>query len=663
MCDEEGIRLGIASHDGQVVFLIDAPDRCQRIVAMQLANAFPGGRIEVFNDPSQDPKTSSRWLRLSPDVFPLKQHAAFVEGHSREAIDPLESLLEAIKSGRSGRVRTEFWLELLPRKRKEGERAELNSRYLDARFRLRLLKCTFMRSFSRSDARSRLIQWLIRRLTRVAVTVPDEVADKLKRNLYSITIRFAVSSDSATEELANRKTAEIASALKLVTHPNSIFFVEKKPNENNFQLSSPEIATLWHFPTVAVHVPRLDKQTFRELEPPPNLPRPGDSPDILTLGRVCFRNERYKFGMDIEARRRHLWILGKTGMGKTTLLQSIIKQDLDAGRGFAVLEPHGDLAENTLKLVPRRRKNDIVFFDAADLANKVTFNPLMVPKRSDKTLVADGVLSAFQKIFGLDEGEAPRLLHIFRNCLLSLVEMPGSTLIDVQRILVEPIYRKTVISRVSNPVVRSFWLDEFGKWKPNDRTAFIASLQNKLGAFLTNEKLQRVLGDPKAKLDLRKIMDEGKVLIVNLSKGRLGENASNLLGTLIVTSLQLAAMSRANIPESDRRDFSIIMDEFQNFTSPSIATFLSEARKYRTHLIIANQFTQQIPEDILAAIFGNVGSQLFFRLGFTDGELFGHSFEKKPSAIDLVSLPPFQGYFIPQGSNQTSPFSFCLTAR
>ena len=254
------------------------------------------------------------------------------------------------------------------------------------------------------------------------------------------------------------------------------------------------------------------------------------------------------------------------------------------------------------------------------------------------------LFTAFQKIFGLDEGEAPRLLHIFRNCLLSLVEMPNANLIDVQRILIEPVFQKSVIARVSNPVVRSFWLDEFGKWKPNDRTAFIASLQNKLGAFLTNEKLQRVLGDPKYKLDLRKIMDEGKVLIVNLSKGRLGENASNLLGTLIVTSLQLAAMSRANIPESDRRDFSIIIDEFQTFATPSIATFLSEAHKYRTHLIIANQFTQQIPEDILAAILGNVGSQIAFQLGATDAELFESQFSKSITANNMMNVPKYLAY-------------------
>ena len=187
-------------------------------------------------------------------------------------------------------------------------------------------------------------------------------------------------------------------------------------------------------------------------------------------------------------------------MGKTTMLQGIIAQDLEAGRGFAVLEPHGDLAEGTLDHVPKKRKNDVIYFDPADENNKVTFNPLMVPQGSDKTLIADGVLSAFQKAFGMDESKAPRLLHIFRNCLLSLVEMPNATLMDVQRILVEPLYRKSVIARIDNPVVRSFWMDEFGMWKPHDRTAFIASLQNKLGAFLTNPKLQESWAIPRPNL-------------------------------------------------------------------------------------------------------------------------------------------------------------------
>ena len=646
LCGQQGIRLGIKSDHGQIVFLVDVPDKRQRVVAAQLENAYPGGKSEVVKKPS-DVESSHQyhsigWLRLSPDVYPLKLHQSFVEEHSRGAMDPLEGLLEIIKSGRSGRVATTLWLELKPLKKRQADRAKRNSRLLNARFPLKAIENSFERNFSGSAWNQRFKLWLIRRTVR-PVSIPEPVASKLEQHLFLASISVDVTTDAQNPKLHQQRLHDIKSALCLLTGFSAVFFVEMRPR-GSFLLTTPEIATLWHIPTVETRVPRLERSNFRELEPPPNLPRPGDSPHIVTLGRVRFRNERYKFGMDLEARRRHLWILGKTGMGKTTLLQGIINQDLAAGRGFAVLEPHGDLAENTLKHVPKHRKNDIIYFDPADENNKVTFNPLMIPKGSDKTLVADGVLTAFQKVFGMDESQAPRLLHIFRNCLLSLVEMPNATLLDVQRVLVEPLYRKSVIARVDNPVVRSFWLEEFNKWKPHDRTAFIASLQNKLGAFLTNPKLQRVFGDSKAKLDLRKVMDDGKCLIVNLSKGRLGENASNLLGTLIVSSLQLSAMSRANIPEVNRRDFSIIMDEFQNFATPSIATFLSEARKYRTHLIIANQFTKQIPEDTFAAVLGNVGNQVAFQLGTTDAELFESQFGGSANANNLTKIPKFNAY-------------------
>lgn len=641
---KEGIRLGIASHHGQLVFLIDAAKR-QRVIAAQLENAYPGGKATVVasNNGSLDRHRSKNWLRLSPDVYPLKLHRDFIEEHSREAFDPIEALLEIVKSGRSGRVSTTVWFELNHLKKREIRRRRINSRFLDSHFPIRALKDSFERNFSRSDLGRRLKLWLIRQVTRKTNQIPEATSEKLLQHLFSASICVEVSTDKPNLELHQQKIADIQGALSVLTGFSAVFFVESRP-KGSFLLNAAEIATLWHIPTLENKVPRLERNNFRELEPPPNLPRPGESPHVVTLGKVCFRNERYKFGMDIEARRRHLWVLGKTGMGKSTLLQGIIKQDLAAKRGFAILEPHGDLAENTLRHVPKQRKNDIVYFDPADENNKVTFNPLMVPKGSDKTLVADGVLTAFQKVFGFDESQAPRMLHIFRNCLLSLVEMPNATLMDVQRLLVEPLFRKSVIARVDNPVVRSFWLDEFGKWKPHDRTAFIASLQNKLGAFLTNPKLQRVLGDPKAKLDLRKIMDDGKVLIVNLGKGRLGEKTSNLLGTLVVTSLQLAAMTRANIPEQERRDFSVIIDEFQNFATPSIATFLSEARKYRTHLVIANQFAQQIPEEILSAIIGNVGSQVAFQLGTSDADLFETQFGVITTANNLLNIPKYHAY-------------------
>ena len=645
LAGEQGIRLGIASDHGQIVFIVDAPANRQRVIAAQLENAYPGGKAKVIEDnPKQHHanRTTTR-LRLSPDVYPLKLHQSFVEEHTRESLDPLESLLEIIKSGRSGRVTNTVWLELKPLKKRNVERAKRNANWLEAKFPLRRLEKSFERRYSDSRLTTRIQFWLMRRLVRQARQVPLDVSDKLQQHVFSASIAVEVTTDAPKQELHERRHADMQSAFSLFTAFSAVFFVERH-RKSSFLLTAPEIATLWHIPTVENKVPRLERSSFKELEPPTNLHRPSSSPHIVTLGRVCFRNERYKFGMDLEARRRHLWILGKTGMGKSTLLQNILQQDLEAGRGFALIEPHGDLAEATLQRVPKRRKNDVIYFDPADENNSVTFNPLMVPVGSDKTLVADGVLSAFQKVFGMDESQAPRLLHIFRNCLLSLVEMPNATLLDVQRILVEPLYRKSVIARVRNPAVRGFWLDEFGKWKPHDRTAFIASLQNKLGAFLTNPKLQRVLGDPKSKLDLRRIMDDGKILIVNLSKGRLGENASNLLGTLIVTSLQLAAMSRASIPEQERKDFSIVMDEFQTFSTPSIATFLSEARKYRTHLILANQFAQQIPEDILAAILGNVGSQVLFQLGPTDAELFERNSSSSINSNDLMCIPKYHAY-------------------
>ena len=630
MCGQEGMRLGINSDHGRIVFLVDVPDKRQRVIAAQLENAYPGGKSEVVHSQSNaEPAHHHRsvgWLRLSPDVYPLKLHQSFVEEHSRDAMDPLEGLLEIIKSGRSGRVATTLWLELKPLKRRQADRAKCNSRLLNARFPINAIKNSFERNFSGSTWNQQFKLWMIRRLVRPASSIPEPVTAKLEQHLLSASVSVEVTTNTPNPKLHQQRLHDIESALCLLTGFSAVFFVETSPR-GSFLLTTPEIATLWHIPTIETKVPRLERSTFKELEPPPNLPRPGDSPHIVTVGRVCFRNERYKFGMDLEARRRHLYIIGKTGMGKSTLLQNIIAQDIAAGRGLAIIDPHGDLAENTTRNhIPKFRKNDIIYFDPAD-PHAMPFNPLMVPPGSDKTLVADGVLSAFQKVFGMDESQAPRLLHIFRNSLLSLVEMQSASLIDVQRLLVDEMFRKSVIARVTNPVVRSFWLDEFGKWKPHDRPAFIASLQNKLGAFLTNPKLQHILGDPKAKLDLRKVMDDGKVLIVNLSKGRVGENASNLLGTLIVTSLQLAAMSRANIRESDRRDFSIIIDEFQNFATPSIATFLSEARKYRTHLIIANQYTQQVTDETLAAIYGNVANMIAFQVGADDREIIERQFD------------------------------------
>ena len=664
MTGEAGLSLGLMSRNGRIGFVLRVNADRQRVIAAQLLNAFPGSTVDVLPDSDwlhggslmEEAKQKAvavcrRFLRLTPDVLPLRLHQSFVEQHSREVIDPLEGLLEVLKSGRSGRISTVLWLQLRPVRERRMKDAVRCAAYLDGTFWLPGLKRMFRQRFSGQTCSQQLVKRVLMRFARKSVVVDDRITEKLNQHLLEAGFIIEATGDVTAGVTLLQKLDDVEAALKQLTAADAAFVVDKKPG-GSFLLTSAEVATLWHPPVKSVHVPRLQQAMFRELEPPMELAGRGQGSSRerevakggVTLGRVCFRNERQKFGLDLEARRRHLYVLGKTGMGKTTLLQNVLMEDIAAGRGCAVFDPHGDLATALLDVVPKSRTNDVVLFDPADREFAIAFNPLQVPKGGDATLVADGVLSAFSKVFGFDESQAPRMLHIFRNCLLTLVEMPEATLLSVQRLLLDPMYRKTATAFVSNPVVRSFWTDEFGKWKPQDRTAFIASLQNKLGAFLTNDKLQRILGQPKGKVDLRQIMDDGRILIVNLSKGTVGENASDLLGSLLVTSLQLAAMSRANIPERDRRDFSIVIDEFQNYATPAIATFLSEARKYRTHLILSHQFTAQLPPEILAAVLGNVGSMIVFQIGADDAELFERQFSGHVTADNLMNIPKYHAY-------------------
>ena len=357
----------------------------------------------------------------------------------------------------------------------------------------------------------------------------------------------------------------------------------------------------------------------REFEPPVTLPLPTRQSGLAALGRVRFRHRTEVFGIRPDDRRRHLAVIGKTGMGKTTLLQKLIASDIDGGRGVALVDPHGDLAETILGCVPSKRTNEVVVFDARDRHYPVAFNPLACNNPEQRPLVASAVVSAFKKLYGDSWG--PRLEHILRNALLALLEVPGTSLLSLQRLLSDPAYRKTIVGRVSDPVVRMFWEREFAGWKTQYQSEATAPILNKVGQFLSQPILRAIVGQSHSRLDFRRIMDEGRVLIVNLSKGRIGEDASNLLGSLLISSIQLAAMSRADMPEKERRDYFLYVDEFQNFATESFATILSEARKYRLSLTLANQYLAQMDEATLDAVFGNVGSLLVFQVGARDAEV------------------------------------------
>jgi len=324
-----------------------------------------------------------------------------------------------------------------------------------------------------------------------------------------------------------------------------------------------------------------------------------------------------------------------------------VRQQMEADRGTVLFDPHGQLADEVLSVVPKRRSNDVIYFNAADNIAPVSFNPMVGPPGTDPTLIADGVVTSFKNVFGFDEGSAPRLLHIFRNCLLSLIGTPFASISSVQRILVDQLFRKSAIASVQNSAVREFWLTEFHRWNDRDRIQYIASLQNKLGAFTTNERLNRILNPASKGIVLRDIMDQSKILICNLSKGTVGHDASTLLGSLLLSSLQIAAMSRANIPEADRTDSVIVVDEFHSYLSngnSTMADALAESRKYRTSYVLSTQMLEQLDPATLAGVLGNCGSTLCMTVGPRDAEILAGLLGSGLTPIDLMAVPRYHAY-------------------
>lgn len=364
--------------------------------------------------------------------------------------------------------------------------------------------------------------------------------------------------------------------------------------------------------------------------------------EITFFAKTNFRNQERVFGIKADDRRRHMYVIGKTGMGKTNLLENLAIQDIQKGHGIAFIDPHGDTAEKLIKAIPANRLNDVIYFNPADQEFPIAFNVLEKVEPEYRHLVASGLVGVFKKIWADSWG--PRLEYILRNAIMALLEYPGSTLLGVTRILVDKSYRERVIEKVTDPVIKSFWVDEFSKWDPRVLQEVISPIQNKVGQFLSSSLIRNIVGQTVSTFDVRQAMDSKKIIIMNFSKGRIGEDNSALLGAMMITKIQLAAMGRVDIPEETRNDFYLYVDEFQNFATESFANILSEARKYHLNLILANQYVNQIDERVRDAIFGNAGSIISFRVGATDAEFLEKEFEPVFTANDIVNLPKYQIY-------------------
>ncbi|MFZ5845602.1 MAG: type IV secretory system conjugative DNA transfer family protein [Patescibacteria group bacterium] len=426
-------------------------------------------------------------------------------------------------------------------------------------------------------------------------------------------------------------------------------------------LNAAELASLWHPPGLALSlIKNISWGTQLTGEAPENLPVATsdreEAKKINFFARTEFKNKLTTFGIKKEDRRKHLYIVGKTGTGKSTMIANMAISDMKNGEGVAVVDPHGDLCDILLDFIPSHRINDVAYLDPADIQYPFHLNPLEVKNPAFRELVASGIVSIFYKLYHYSWG--PRLEYILRNTILTLLHVPQATLLLVPELLTNEHYRAKVVEKLPDQVLKNFWLNEFNKMSPQLKSEAVSPILNKVGQFLSSQTIRNIVGYPTSTIDLEEMMNQGKIVVVNLSQGKLGEDNSSLLGAMIITKLQLAAMNRVYLPESARRDFYLYVDEFQNFATNSFIKILSEARKYHLNLALANQYIGQIDEEVQKAIFGNAGSLVSFSVGAFDARILAREFGSKYKEEELVALGNYQVILKLSIDNHTSqPFS------
>lgn len=515
--------------------------------------------------------------------------------------------------------------------------------------------------------------------TRVVTPFEEEIIkglqSKATKPIFDANIRIVVSADSemrakqllgdiesslvqfTSSEMNSLKTVNLSSGgLKRLLFNFSFRMFDKN---QTVTLSTEEITSLYHFPLASTSAPRIKFLKSKPAEPPVNLPMEG-----VILGSNIFRGVQRQVRMADGDRRRHLYIIGQTGTGKSVFMESMIRQDIESGKGVCVIDPHGEFAEFVLSVIPKERIDDVIYFDPGDISRPMGLNMLEIdPDHPEqKTMVIDELFEIFNKLYDLKTTGGPMFEKYFKNSALLLLddyryEVP--VLADISRVLVDDAFRKDKLSRETNPLVKEFWELEAQKAQGEQSLANMAPyISSKITSFIYNEFLRPIINQKKSALNFREAMDNRKILVANLSKGKIGALNADLLGMIIVGKLLMAALSRVDMPDEARQDFYLYIDEFQNFTTDSISTILSEARKYRLNLIIAHQFIKQLKEGIRDAVFGNVGSIVSFRIGPDDAEFMKNKFETVFTPQDLINIDNLNAYVSLLIDGQTSrPFN------
>jgi hypothetical protein len=666
---QEHLSFEIVARTNVIEFFVRVPEKLKDFVEGQIYAQYPTAEISTVKDYSLnldidddkvDECTAGTELSLVKDnIFPIKTFQNF-------DVDPLAGITGMLSKldGENERV----WIQILAEP-VDDDWSETGLNYVNAKKGGNVEKPISMKDIGKSALK------LVPEMIALAVTPPDPkkkkdekkeekaklshaeevelaaIEEKANKLGFKVLIRVVYLADTTAK--ARERIQAVVGAFKQFNSTNlngfksgEIYTGKEFLNayrarllDSGFILNIEEIASLYHLPHVSVETPNIVWTSSKKGEPPANLPymdNPEASADDLTpIGMTTFRGSLKTFGIKKDDRRRHMYVIGKSGTGKSRFLENLAIADIEKGEGVAVVDPHGELIDRILRYIPKSRIDDVVYFNPADRDFPIAFNPLeATPEFREE--VANGFVSVLKKLFGYSWG--PRLEYVLKHTVMALIEVEGSTMLGIVRMLTDKNYRRKIVSQVNDPVVQMFWLKEFAAYNDRMETETISPILNKVGQFTASPIIRNIVGQPKSRLDFAKIMNEQKILLVDLSSGKIGEANSALLGSMIITKLQLAAMSRAYIPEEERKDFFLYVDEFQNFATDSFATILSEARKYRLSLTVANQYITQMEETVRDAVFGNVGTLISFRVGASDAAYLEKEYAPVFEQNDLVNL-------------------------
>lgn len=656
---QEHLSFEIASINGQIRFYVWVPKTLRSFVEGQIYSQYPtvqirpAGEDYVNNEQKHSVAYSSEITLTGSEMLPIKTFQNF-------EVDPLAGITGSLAKLES--TGEEVWVQILARPIADDWHKSSDKWIKDVK--------SGKKSFSLGNLFD--FKWVSGVLSALwqppeagKAAAPKELSERDKTRIaeaekkatklgYKVKIRLVYMGESTTN--ARLRMQAIVGTYKQYNSTNLNGFkmsnasfskdeLVKYRNRafggSGFILNIEELASVFHLPHTNVETPNVVWASSKNAEPPAKLPIiTGNSAideNISAFGMTNFRGINHQFGMLRRDRSRHLYIIGQTGAGKTGTLALLALSDIFHGHGYAIIDPHGDFAVDNMRFIPGSRLQDVVYFNPADTAYPLGFNPLEVLNPNQKNSTCSEVIGVMKRMFG--ESWGPRLEYILRYTILALLDRPTTTMLDINRMLTDKKFRQETLGYCQDTVVLSFWKQEFASWNDKFVNEAISPVLNKVGAFTANPIIRNIIGQPKSTFNIRQIMDEGKILIVNLSKGLIGEDNAAILGSFLVTKIQLAAMSRSDIDRiEDRRPFYLYVDEFQNFATDSFATILSEARKYALNLTVANQYISQMSETVRNAVFGNVGTMISFRVSADDAPILAKQFEPQFEPNDLLQM-------------------------